>query len=249
MTSNNSAIAAQLHLLEALSDETNMEIYLNLLIYPRLTLTQLTQIISKSRATIHRHLKLLNEKGLIIIHEEKSRGRFPKQVYQIKVPDHPPTTDQSSDPSSSPSSNKKSSSAPPKFNPLTFPSPQREQIHTQLQATILTSLSYMTKIIQKTTDFIKGLHCGIGESFEKTYYKTEQGDLSLEAPSISLTFYSRELYLDLMLHLQSSMTSWMVTNQDLIQKSFHEARPYALSIMGIPIHRIMGAIPSDEEKT
>lgn len=77
----------KLEMLDILSEETNFQIFTMLNIFQEQTLTQLTDRISKSRATIHRHLQNLIDSELIYIsNQEIKRGHIPANYYKVNYP-------------------------------------------------------------------------------------------------------------------------------------------------------------------
>lgn len=76
----------KLELLEVLSEHTNFQIFILLAIYRELTLSELDEKMTKSRATVHRHLQDLLESELIqISKQEIIRGHIPANYYQVNM--------------------------------------------------------------------------------------------------------------------------------------------------------------------
>ena len=70
-------------IMEVIKDSTNFEIAMLFLMYSELNLKQLTKMISKSKSTVHRHLKKLIEHRFLKEIREEERGNFKTKIYSI----------------------------------------------------------------------------------------------------------------------------------------------------------------------
>ncbi len=72
------------NLIEVLSKKSRFQIFINLLVYPELSLTELSESIGKSKSTIHRDLQELIESGIIREHRQDSSTKSKYYVIQKK---------------------------------------------------------------------------------------------------------------------------------------------------------------------
>lgn len=58
-------------------------IFLLLYMYPSLNVTEISKKLNRSKATVSRHLKAMEEDGILISHEEKTYGKYSPKIYQL----------------------------------------------------------------------------------------------------------------------------------------------------------------------
>ncbi|MFX1313720.1 MAG: ArsR/SmtB family transcription factor [Promethearchaeota archaeon] len=72
-------------IIDVLKSEVRFRIFSLFNLYPELSLTELKEILSKSKSTLHHHLEKLIEADLIeVSREEKVRGNILKKYYSLK---------------------------------------------------------------------------------------------------------------------------------------------------------------------
>ncbi|MFW9971233.1 MAG: ArsR/SmtB family transcription factor [Candidatus Odinarchaeota archaeon] len=72
--------------IDVLKSEVRFRIFSLFNLYPELSLTELKDIMNRSKSTIHHHLDKLIEAGLIeVSREEKVRGNILKKYYSLKI--------------------------------------------------------------------------------------------------------------------------------------------------------------------
>lgn len=60
-----------------------MLIFLLLYMYPSLNVTEISKKLNRSKATVSRHLKAMEEDGILLSHEEKTLGKYSPKIYQL----------------------------------------------------------------------------------------------------------------------------------------------------------------------
>jgi DNA-binding transcriptional ArsR family regulator len=60
-----------------------MLIFLLLYMYPSLNVTEISKKLNRSKATVSRHLKAMEEEKILVSHEEKTQGKYSPKIYQL----------------------------------------------------------------------------------------------------------------------------------------------------------------------
>jgi len=135
-------------LTKLLSDNVNMEIFMILVAQGEMTLNQLTDIVEKSRATVHRRIQKFIDAGIIDVNLIKKKGNIPTHHYKINL-------------------QKLMNQSQAQKNPAEMNAEEKKVFNEQLQLTYRSTISYIIKFLHNFDNFIGSLDTTNGGKFEQ----------------------------------------------------------------------------------
>lgn len=210
-------------IIDSLTDQTDFEIFMFLIIHNELSLSELTELIDKSKPTIHRHLQTLMDIGLVAeSKEELVRGNIPAKYYQA-IPSNLHEI-----PRISPNEVEK------------YSDQQRLNLFYKIQGMISTTTTFANTSINNFIDYLSEIE-----------NKKESVDSLLKQPDllINLNFLSKEQFMQ----WQPIYRNYMKDFIDMLKRteisSPNAEKPYVFFTSVLPFHKIFHAeLNADESE-
>lgn len=73
-----------IQILEYLDSDLRLDLVFQLILNPEISLTEITDKVGKSKATVSKHLHILHDMGFVTIREEQVRGPIKRQLFSLK---------------------------------------------------------------------------------------------------------------------------------------------------------------------